>query len=169
MKYANKKTFVQATTKSWNELWLQFDQVPKTQLDQRVTLVKGGLAWAPKDVYGHVHAWHRLLLDWHKTGLAGKTPKMPMPGFTWRQTPEMNRQLFEEFRQLETRKIIRRLKLSHGRVMKIVDGLSNRQLMFPGRFNWTGKLGIISYVSANTDSHYRWATKKIKRIIAAQE
>lgn len=119
--------------------------------------------WSIKDVLAHLYCWHRLSLGWYKDGLRN-TPELPAPGYNWGQTQQLNQNFFEEYRDMELASVTRRLKLSHGRVMKLVDQLSNDQLMQPGHFAWTKKLGLISYVSANTSSHYRWAKKKIKKL-----
>ena len=139
------------------------DELSPKDFGRRKKAGTGALAWSPKDVCAHLHAWHRLLLTWYREGQHGQ-PSMPARGFNWRETPALNRMLYQEFRDVSAASVRRRLKLSHGRVMKLVDGLTDRQLMKPGAFKWTGKLGLISYVSANTDSHYRWATKKIKKL-----
>lgn len=163
MKYAGKQAFLDAVDKSWDELTTYFHQLTATDWTRRITSKEGKIAWSPKDVCGHVHAWHRLLLKWHKDGLTG-TPDLPCQGFNWRQTPELNQKLYLEFRDITATSVLRRMKLSHGRIMKLVLRLNERQLMQPGHFGWTRKLGFISYVSANTDSHYRWALRKIQKL-----
>ena len=148
MRFSSKSKFKAQTAEQWHLLWTLADgcsSVKKTQAQL-------------KQILAHLHAWHRLLLTWYSTGLSGN-PELPAPGFNWRQTPELNRQFDKEFSDVPMRSIRRRLKLSHGRVMKLVENLNNDEFLKPGHFPWTGKLGLVSYVGPNTFSHYRWAIK----------
>ena len=92
---------------------------------------------------------------------------MPAPGFKWNQTIALNKKLDEQYTDLDIKQVKRRLKLSHGRVMKLVDRLTDHQFHAPGQFAWTGKNAFSSYVVPNTFSHYRWAIKKLKRLASA--
>ncbi len=168
MRYANKSAFEESVRESWAQLIEACESLTEDQFCTRRKLQsKTNLSWSPKDVCGHVYAWHRLLLGWYRDGENSRVVHLPAKGFNWRQTPALNRQLFLELQKVPANSIVRRMKLSHGRVVKLVNSLTDRQLMKPGHVAWTGKLGLISYVSANTDSHYRWAIKKIRKISAA--
>jgi len=96
----------------------------------------------------------------------GKTrqPDMPAKGFNWRQAPELNAALDNKYRDIPLANIKRRLKMSHGRVMKLVDEIAEKEFSEPGCFAWTGKHTLASYVVPNTFSHYRWAIRKIKKL-----
>lgn len=89
---------------------------------------------------------------------------MPAKGFNWSQTRELNQKLFEEFKSEPWPVLKRKLLLSHNRVMKWVRTLTNSEFMTPGKFKWTKKNALRSYIGANMDSHYRWAIKKIKKM-----
>jgi hypothetical protein len=52
---------------------------------------------------------------------------------------------------------------THRQVLGLVRELSEADLFEPGRFRWTGKNALVTYVGANTASHYRFAQKVIKR------
>ena len=49
------------------------------------------------------------------------------------------------------------------RIVRIVESLPEEALLRPGRFEWTGKNGLVTYLGANTASHYRFAVKVLKR------
>ena len=42
-----------------------------------------------RDVLGHLHHWHLMMLDWYKVGMAGDKPEMPAKGYTWKTTPAL--------------------------------------------------------------------------------
>ena len=152
MKFPNKAEFVRRTNEQWLLLWEAVEKCPNNQKSQQKL----------KQVLAHLHAWHRLSLVWYKEGLKGQ-PVLPAQGFNWGQTRSLNAKLDREFNDLPLPSVIRRLKLSHGRVMKVIDGLNEKQLLQSGAFTWTGKNALISYLAPNTFSHYRWAIKKLRK------
>ncbi len=153
MKFSSKTEFVDRTIEQWELLWQAVDLCPGDRKSEAVV----------KQVLAHLHAWHRLTLGWYRNGLAGR-PDLPAKGFNWQQTRQLNAKLDAEFKAVEMASVVRRLKLSHDRIMKLVDGLNEKQLFESGEFAWTGKHALMSYVAPNTFSHYRWAIKKIKKI-----
>jgi hypothetical protein len=69
----------------------------------------------------------------------------------------------EESAPREHRDGARRLPRSGGDDPALARGLPERELLEPGRFAWTGKNPLTTYLGANTASHYRTATKILKR------
>lgn len=163
MKYQSKSAFVRDAALEWERLWSQIEDLPIGLLSRRVQ-GSGDLAWSVKDILAHLYEWHRLYLKWYKIGLEDGIPDLPAPGYNWRMTRELNRVLYQKHHDSDLASIRRRVKRSHNQIMKIVDEISEKQLIQPGQFNWTGKLSLCSFVSANTSSHYRWAQKKIRQL-----
>ncbi len=166
MKYKSKKALIADCDKEWNRLWDFVSQVGESRLtgNSKNRKRKDKPDWDVVDILAHLYAWHRLMLGWYKEGLAGQ-PDLPAKGFNWRQTPALNQHLFEKYKDLSFESIVRRLKLSHNRVMKLVASISEKNLMSPGLFKWTGKIGLVGYIGPSTAGHYRWAIKKIKKLI----
>ena len=163
MRHASKKEFLAATEKQWRLLWEQVEQIPQSRLTRRIrSETDRGLAWSPKDVLAHLHGWHRLFLQWYRA--TDETRSLPAAGYNWRELPALNREIHEQFDSVSFASVRRRTKLSHGRIIKIVEGLSDRRLREPGHFKWTGKSSLLSYIAPNTESHYRWAIRKLKKI-----
>ena len=163
MKFATKQDYLDATEKAWDDLWQLVDSLTESQLTKRVS-IKNGPARSVKDALAHVYAWHVLLLQWYREG-TDRTPDLPMKGYKWSQTRDLNAVLHDDYADMDFASIKRRLKLSHGRVAKLVGTLSEKQLLSSGQFEWTGKLALMSYVAPNTVSHYRWATKKVRALL----
>jgi hypothetical protein len=165
MKFATKQDYLDATEVAWKNLWELVDSLTEPQLTKRVK-TKIGPARSVKDALAHLYAWHVLLLRWHRDGENG-TPDLPAKGYKWSQTRDLNLVLHDEHADVSLTSIRRKLKLSHGRVQKLVATLSEAELLKPGHFHWTGKNALISYIAPNTVSHYRWALRKIKAIARA--
>ncbi len=163
MKFASEIEFTSATVAAWDTMWDVVSSYPIAQLEIRVATRPGGEPRSVKDTLAHVYAWHLLLLGWLGVGPDG-SPNLPALGFKWSETRLLNAALHDEYAEIPFGSVRRRLKLSHNRVMKTVAGFSERELLAPGYFCWTGKLPLMSYVAPNTVSHYRWAGKKLLAI-----
>ena len=165
MKFESKSRFVDLAQDEWNRLWVAADEAAQRIQDEPAAqIADDGIEWTLPDILAHLFAWHSLLLGWHKQGLAGLTPAMPAAGYNWRQTRELNLALYREHAGSTLAAVRRKLKRSHTRVMSLVDGLSEEELLETGHFAWTGDHSICSYIAPNTVSHYRWAVKKISRL-----
>ncbi|GAB4430092.1 MAG: hypothetical protein OHK0039_48780 [Bacteroidia bacterium] len=44
-----------------------------------------------RDVLAHLHHWHPLMAGWYAAVMQGAKPPMPAPGYTWKDTPVLNR------------------------------------------------------------------------------
>ena len=152
MKFSSKSEFASATEEQWQLLWDQVEIAWQSPKNHRPL----------KQILSHLYGWHRLLEDWFRIGKTG-TPDLPATGFKWNQTVALNKKLDDQHKDLGLASVRRRLKLSHGRIMKLVESLSEQQFNSPGQFAWTNKNALSSYIVPNTFSHYRWAIKKIKR------
>jgi len=121
-----------------------------------------------KDMLAHLHAWHKLYLTWYETGMAGDKPEMPAPGYTWKTTPELNDEIYKEYKDASLEEILPLLKETHQKVIKIIESHSDEELFTKKRFAWTGSTSLGSYTVSATSSHYDWASKHIKKFIKQQ-
>ncbi len=132
-------------------------------MEKRRSVKKNTSKSTGKDVLAHLYEWHCMLLRWYKDGQTSQ-PDIPAKGYNWRMTPDLNLAIYEKHREEPLRTIVRKVKLSHSRVMKLVETLSEEEFVEPNQFLWTGKLPLCSFVAPNTVSHYRWAQKKIREL-----
>jgi hypothetical protein len=121
--------------------------------------------WSVKDLLAHLDAWHELFLGWERIGEAGDKPAMPMVGFTWKQTPELNEQIWQRTHDDGWDDVRARLDASHARVRNVVASYRGDDLFAKGRFGWTGSTSVGSYAVSATTSHYDWARKQIRRFL----
>ncbi|WP_152657981.1 ClbS/DfsB family four-helix bundle protein [Oceanobacillus sp. CFH 90083] len=116
------------------------------------------------DVLMHLYEWHAMLERWYREGMDGDTPFMPAPGYMWRTIRLLNRQIWENYQDVTINQAIKKLKLSHERVMKLIQSHTNEEIMTKKYYKWTKTSNLYSYFAANTYKHYIWAIKKCEAI-----
>jgi len=118
----------------------------------------------PRDVLGHLHQWHLLMLGWHEVAEAGGRPQIPAPGFTWRTTPALNDQLWERESATSYVDAERKVKRSHDQVMAVIESHSNEELFTKKHYPWTGSTSLGAFLVSATSSHYVWGQKTLRAI-----
>ncbi len=119
--------------------------------------------WSVKDTFAHLTEWHQLALGWYEAGLRGEQPKLPAPGFKWNQTPALNAQIYEQYRDRPLDDVMGSFERSHAATMDVINALSNEVLFGPSQYAWTGKNTLGTYFVSTTSSHYLWARKEIRK------
>lgn len=120
--------------------------------------------WSVKDILGHLIGWQQLILSYYHAEERGETPSVPGYGLTWRQTPELNKIIYQQYRDKSLSEVCDLFEKSHLAMLELVESLSDDDLIAVGRFKWAGPSWCISdYVRAETTAHYRWAAKHINR------
>ena len=119
--------------------------------------------WSVKDILAHLHAWHMLCLVWYQEGMAGEKPSMPAPGYSWKETPELNQVIFEEYKDEEYQKILKSLHESHLEVQQTIQKHNQDELFTKKFYKWTESTSLASYLISNAPSHYDWAMDQIKK------
>lgn len=95
--------------------------------------------------------------------MSGKKPDMPAKGFSWKETPELNRAIWEDYQTIDFKKVKKALDNSFARVQKIIQQHSDTELFTKEKYKWTGSTSLGAYLISNTFSHYDWAIKQIKK------
>lgn len=117
-----------------------------------------------RDVLMHLYEWHAMLERWYREGMDGDTPIMPAPGFKWRTLNLLNKQIWENYQDVTLTQAMKKLKLSHKRVMNLIKLHTNEEIMTKKYYKWTKTSNLYSYFAANTSDHYLWAIKKCEVI-----
>jgi hypothetical protein len=124
--------------------------------------------WSIKDVLTHLVDWEGRVYGWCRTGLAGETPSVPDPQFTWNQTKQLNAAIQKKHQRKSIVRVLAELDEAHEKTLALISELTPRQLTQIGVFDWTGKSWSVSdYLRGSTASHYRWARTKIRKWLAA--
>ena len=121
--------------------------------------------WAIKDILAHLHAWQQMFFSWYESGLRGETPAVPAPGFKWSQLPALNQSIYEQHRRLPLEQVLASLRESHRRTLDLIADLPDQDLTAPGLYGWMNRNTLLAYLHANTDAHYAWAIKDIRKIL----
>ncbi|WP_062353424.1 ClbS/DfsB family four-helix bundle protein [Bacillus kwashiorkori] len=117
-----------------------------------------------RDVLMHLYEWHAMLERWYREGIDGDIPQIPAPGYKWRNIQQLNMQIWENYQDITLNQAIKKLKLSHKRVMAIIKSHTNEEIMIKNYYKWTKTSNLYSYFAANTSNHYIWAIKKCEVI-----
>lgn len=116
-----------------------------------------------RDVLAHLHHWHLMLLKWYAVGMAGEKPKMPTEDFSWKETPDLNRKIWEMYQTVELEEVRILLEKSYAELQKIINQHTNDELFEKSRYKWTGTTSLGAYIISNTSSHYNWGYTLIKK------
>ncbi len=116
-----------------------------------------------RDILAHLHHWHLMMLTWYKVGMSDQKPDMPSKGYTWKDTPELNNDIWKKYQKYDYKKINKMINQSFEEVQKLIQKHSNEELFEKKRYKWTGSTSLGSYLVSATSSHYDWAIKKIKK------
>lgn len=117
-----------------------------------------------RDVICHLHEWHKLMLGWYDVGMRGDKPDIPAAGYSWKTTPELNRELWEEHQGTSLDEALELLSHSHQAVHDLIVRHTDEELFTKQLFAWTGSTSLGAYLVSSTSSHYEWGRKKIRRL-----
>jgi hypothetical protein len=166
MRYSSKPDLIQDIEAQFSSLQQSLAAIPRERYDE--TGVWGD-DWTINDLIAHLTAWHGLFLGWYHAGIRGDDPELPAPGYRWNETPKLNRAIWVEHRGRATDDLWKALDGSHREVLDLARELSPEDLLDPGRFAWTRTNALVTYLGANTASHYRFAQKVLKRWVRKQK
>lgn len=122
-----------------------------------------GDAWTILDLFAHLTEWEGMFLRWFEEGRDGGSPERPAPGYSWRETPALNRAIQRKHRGRALAALRREFDDSYDQVLRLALSLEEKDIFEPGRFPWTGRNALVTYLGANSASHYRTASKFLRR------
>lgn len=156
---SNKAELLEAIDREYAALQAEIAEIDSADL------VKAGACedWSVKDLLAHLDAWHELFLEWERAGAAGESIDMPASGYTWKETPELNHEIYRRHKNDDFTAVVERLTRSHARIRRVIDSYNSEDLFTKKRFRWTGSTSVGSYAVSATSSHYDWARKLIRK------
>jgi len=153
----------QLSASNFKKLMDQVDGMPPN--DRNAEFPEGYLNRNIKDVLAHLHEWHNMMIMWYNQGMKGQKPDIPKKGYTWKTTPALNQEIWNQYKDDSFTDILSKLKESHRKVTKLIDSHSNESLFTKKKYKWTGSTSLGAYLISSTSSHYDWAYKLIKKCI----
>ncbi|MGV9181978.1 ClbS/DfsB family four-helix bundle protein [Arcanobacterium canis] len=115
-----------------------------------------------RDVLAHLYAWQKMLIDFvdaNKNGIARSF--LPAP-HTWRTTPALNTQIWENYQNVPLDDVQEMLTSSHSQIITLIESFTDEALFTKKYFPWTGTTSLGSYLVSAAPSHYDWAIKKLR-------
>ena len=76
----------------------------------------------------------------------------------------LNLQIWENYQEVTLAQAIKKVRLSHKRIMDLIESHTNEEIMTKRYYKWTKTSNLHSYFAANTSNHYSWAIKKCETI-----
>ncbi|MEL7341116.1 MAG: ClbS/DfsB family four-helix bundle protein, partial [Bacteroidota bacterium] len=116
-----------------------------------------------RDVLGHLHHWHKLMVSWYEIGMRGEKPEMPAPGYTWKTVPALNREIHQMYTAVTLEELKVLLAKSHASMISLIEQHNEVELFEKKRYPWTGSTSLAAYLISATSSHYAWARKLIRK------
>ncbi len=118
-----------------------------------------------RDVLAHLHHWHKMVIEWYEEGMKGIKPEMPAKGYTWKDTPALNKKIWEDYTQIPLEKVKSLFEQSHFEVQSIIERHTEEELFEKRKYKWTGSTSLGAYLISCTSSHYEWALTLIKKAL----
>lgn len=109
--------------------------------------------------------WSASLVKWVKSGQRGKTMALPALGYTWRDTPALNRKIAEESRTKSFAFLRKQLAANKDHILALVSELSDAELEQLDVYDWAGKWPIMRWISVSSSSQYAGATRQIRKAL----
>lgn len=134
-----------------------------TEADQRKDFPQYGLNRNIRDVLAHLHHWHKMMLGWYELGMAGEKPAMPAKGYTWKTVPDLNREIWNMYKEQDLVEVKEKLDNSFQEVQQLMFAHTDEELFTKKKYNWTGSTSLGAYLISASSSHYDWAWKLIKK------
>lgn len=116
-----------------------------------------------RDVLVHLHVWHGMFLSWYEVGMQNGKPIMPAPGYTWKDTKALNRNIWETNQEISLAIVRKNLADTHQQLIAIITQHTDEELFTKKYYKWTGTSSLATYIRANTSSHYQWAYRLIRK------
>lgn len=157
-----KELLLQNSEKTFRLLLELIESVPRRKRNTSIETQERDKNF--RDVLMHLYEWHAMLERWYREGMDGDLPFMPAPGYKWSTIKYLNMQIWENYQDVTLNQAIKKLKLSHERVMELMRSHTNEEIITKKYYKWTKTSNLYSYFAANTYNHYLWAIKKCEAI-----
>lgn len=157
-----KETLMLQSEYNFNSLLEIIESVPVRK--RKLSVETGERDKNFRDILMHLYEWHAMLERWYREGMDSDVPFIPALGYQWRNIDQLNIKMHEKYQGVTINQAIKKLTLSHKRVMRLIESHTNEEIMTKKYYKWTKTSNLYSYFSANTYNHYIWAIKKCEVI-----
>jgi hypothetical protein len=111
--------------------------------------------WTVKDVLAHITVWEQRMVRWLEQTVREEVPEMLPPGMTWEDLDQWNEQTYQKHHLRDLDEVLADFELTYRQALSAVQGISEEDLIDPGRFPWREGRPLWIMVAANTSWHYK--------------
>ncbi|KGR76282.1 ClbS/DfsB family four-helix bundle protein [Ureibacillus sinduriensis] len=159
---SEKDSLLENSDKTFKVLLEIIESVPSRK--RSISIENGERDKNFRDVIMHLYEWHGMLERWYREGMDGDIPSMPAPGYKWSTLKQLNMEIWKNYQDVSLNQALKKLKLSHERVMDLIKCHTDEEIMTKKYYKWTKTSNLYTYFAANTFQHYKWAIKKCEAI-----
>lgn len=118
--------------------------------------------WSVKDILAHLVDWEQRFIGWYEEGSQGRVPETPAPGMNWRDLPKLNQGGYIRHKDETLEDVLDQYENSYQEILALIENMTEQEIFDIGVYEWTGKSSLLSWIVANTSSHYNWARRNIR-------
>jgi hypothetical protein len=156
-----KKELIEFGKKEYTQLLKHIDEIKENDIEDKYVFDNR----KPKDIVAHLVAWHKMMDKWYTKGIKEEKVEIPAPGYTFKDVPELNEKLFQEYKDISLEDILKEIDKTNNRMMKYIHSHTDKELFTKKKYKWTGSTSMGSYFASATSSHYVWANELLKKFI----
>lgn len=132
-------------------------------LGDDLAVLRDAEGWSIRDVILHRAHWAGLFVHWRMQGEAGMAVQTPAPGYKWNQLKTYNTMVRAQTESRDWEGAKNDLALAHARLMENLCASTQEELYTKGLFPWMNSWTLGRWAEANGASHYRSASKFIRK------
>lgn len=102
----------------YQKLLSSIETLPEEQRED--SFLEGTMNRNIRDVIGYLYHWRLLFLSWYEVGMRGEKPKIPKEGYTFSDTPKLNREIWEQCQKVSLAEILSLFEASHNKVFQLI-------------------------------------------------
>lgn len=120
----NKEELLTQSEEKFNKIFDLIRAMPDENIGFSGTTMNRNI----RDIFMHLHHWHLMMLNWYNIGMKGNKPTMPAKGYTWKDTPQLNKKIWESSQDITLSESKEMLKSSYRKIRDIIERHSNEEL-----------------------------------------
>jgi hypothetical protein len=119
-------------------------------------------AWSVKDILAHLADWQTRMPVWVAAARRGEAVETPAPGLTWKQRHILNQRIYENHCDQPLDEVLEYFRGTFDQFMRMVAEIPEEEIMTRGRYAFTGKGAMYSWLSGYA-AHDVWGKAKIRK------
>jgi hypothetical protein len=119
--------------------------------------------WSAKNVMAHLVEWKKMFLGWYEEGLRGGNPRTPAEDLKWTETPALNDRIYRKWEDVSYEVILAEFEATYAQMLELTRSIPQEKLFRKQLYPWLRVWPLARWIAAQTSSHYRWATTRIRK------